>query len=200
MSVWRMLRNARAGSGGNAAVFRASLLQQICESGANRNVRLWALQEMPAALRDSAQLWEIALPALVACTKGTDNEVAQAAADVLAPVAAAEGPWACQLLAASIGSSVDRDVLLFAIPITERFADPTDVTRAIDALFHCYENVLDEGVRTAIEGALCAHKRDHPREYGLAEAAYAGRTTSWIDRLILERVDERHSGRGQISP
>jgi hypothetical protein len=197
---WRSLSKAYRYAGGNAPSLRASLLRQICETGESKNVRLWALQEMRAVLADSRQAWEIVLPALVACRRDVDNEVAQAAAEVLLPVTEATASWARELVVASIESSTDREVLLFAIPIAERFDGSTDVRRAIDALFHCYESVLDGGVRAAIEHALGVHKRDHSGEYGDAESEYARRIRSWIDLQVIERVDEKADQHDQIPP
>jgi hypothetical protein len=191
VTVQRSLWKAYDYGADNAGVRRVSLLRRICEMGENRTVRLWALREMPAALADSRQLWEIALPVLVTCRRDIDKEVAQVASEILTPVTTAEASWTRDLLVASIDSSADREVLLFAIPVTERFAGSADVRRAIDALFHCYEDHLDKEVRAAIEGILRAHKRDHPIEYRDAEAEYARRAKSWIDRQILEKVAER---------
>jgi hypothetical protein len=193
-AVWRSVRKAYDCGAGNGSVLGASLLRDVCESGGNRDVRLWALRELPALLADSRQLWEIALPALVTCRTDMDDQVARTATEVLLPVTGANASWARELLIASIGSATDRDVLLFAIPVTEGFDNPTDIRRAIDALFHCYENVLDRAVRSAIESVLAAHRRGHAGEYKHAEAEYDRRARSWIDRQILERSDERDGG------
>jgi hypothetical protein len=121
-----------------------------------------------------------------------DDQVARTAAEVLLPVTNPDAAWARELIIASIGSATDRDVLLFAIPVTEGFHNPTEIRRAIGALFHCYENVLDRAVRSAIENVLAAHRKAHAGEYKHAEAEYNRRAKSWIDRQILERSDERN--------
>jgi len=173
-----------------AAARRVSLLRRICETGENKNVRLWALRAMGAALADSRHLWETALPVLASCRKDADKEIAETAANTLTPVTAAKAPWVRELLVTRIDFSADREVLLLAIPLTQRFVGSTDVSLAINALFHCYGNVLDREVRAAIEDALRAHRRNHPKEYRDAEAEYARRTQSWVDRLIVRRIGE----------
>ena len=184
VGVWEALGSAHSAVA-NGPLLRASVLQQVCERGQNRRVRVWALREMQAALADSPQRWTIAVPALVDCARDKDQEIAQAAAEVLAPLRTADAIWARELLVDSIETSTDREVLLFAVPITDRFLDSTSVRRAIDALFHCYESTLDTEVRAALEHALRVQRGAHPGEYEESEAEYASRAGAWIDRQIL---------------
>jgi len=93
-SVLSSLWKAYDDGAGNPAVLRVSLLKRVCETGENRNVRLWALREMPRTLAASRQIWEIALPVLASFRKDQDPEIAEAAAKALAPLTAAEVPWA----------------------------------------------------------------------------------------------------------
>jgi hypothetical protein len=178
--------------GGLRPIDKVSVLRQISEEGRTRSARIWALEEMPGVLVASPEAWGLALPAIAACRQEVDQEIAEAAAHVLRPVADAQSPWARELICHSIESSTSRPVLLFAIPATEGFGSAPDVEKALRAIWTCAENVVEGQVLDVAATTLRAHRRAHPVEF---RKVAAEQQPALRERITREVDDERPRGK-----
>lgn len=178
--------------GGLRPLDKITVLSQISEQGRARSTRIWALGEMPGVLAASPEVWGLALSAVAACRQEVDQEIAEAAAHVLRPLAEAQSPWTRELICHSIESSTSRPVLLFAIPATEGFGPAPDVEKALRAIWTCAENVLEGQVLDVVAITLRAHRKAHPVEF---RKVAAEQKPAVRERITRELDDERPRGK-----
>lgn len=186
-ALWKVLEH----DGNLRPTDKITVLSQISEEGRARSIRIWALGEMPGVLADSPQLWSMTLSAVAACRLEADQEIAEAAAHVLRPVAEAQSPWMRELICQSIESSTSRPLLLLAIPATEAFGSAPDIEKALRAIWSCAENVLGGDVLKVVATTFQAHRRAHPAEF-LKVAAE--QQPALRERIARELDDQRPTG------
>jgi hypothetical protein len=189
--VEQALWKAYERGGGLRPIDKISVLRQISEEGRARSARIWALEEMPGVLAASPEVWDLAFSAIATCRQEGDQEIAEAAAHVLKPVAEAQSPWARELLCHSIESSTSRPALLFAIPATEGFGSAPDVEKALRAIWTCAENVVEGQVLDVAATTLRVHRRAHPVEF---RKVAAEQQPALRERITREVDDERPRG------